>query len=73
MNIGRTNRWWSLCKTSSLYEKKNKYYIVYHRRPLTETDGNHRVTCIDEMKFDANGMILPVVITNEGVKAQKVK
>jgi beta-xylosidase len=54
-------------------EKKGAYYIVYHRRPLTETDGNHRVTCIDEMKFDAEGMILPVKITNEGVKAQKVK
>ena len=24
------------------------YYIVYHRRPLGETDGNHRVTCIDQ-------------------------
>jgi len=54
-------------------EKKGQYYIVYHRRPLTETDGNHRVTCIDEMKFDADGTILPVKITNEGVKAQKVK
>jgi len=54
-------------------EKKGKYYIVYHRRPLTETDGNHRETCIDEMKFDADGNILPVKITNEGVKAQKFK
>ncbi|MGC3959934.1 MAG: glycoside hydrolase family 43 protein [Verrucomicrobiota bacterium] len=43
------------------------YYIVYHRRPLGETDGNHRVTCIDRMEFDAQGLILPVKITFEGV------
>ncbi|MET4084073.1 beta-xylosidase [Pedobacter sp. UYP30] len=53
-------------------EKSDKYYIVYHRRPLTETDGNHRETCIDEMKFDANGLILPVKITKEGVAADKL-
>lgn len=43
------------------------YYIVYHRRPLGETDGNHRVTCIDRMEFDAQGLIKPVKITFEGV------
>jgi beta-xylosidase len=48
--------------------EKDKYYIVYHRRPLTETDGNSRETCIEEMKFDAQGFILPVKITKEGVK-----
>lgn len=46
-----------------------KWYIIYHRRPLTETDGNSRETCIDEMHFDAQGKILPVKITKEGVKA----
>lgn len=51
----------------------DEYYIVYHRRPLTETDGNHRVTCIDKMVFDANGLIIPVKITNEGVMARKIK
>jgi len=44
-----------------------RWYIVYHRRPLGETDRNHRVVCIDEMRFDADGKILPVKITNEGV------
>jgi beta-xylosidase len=44
------------------------YYIVYHRRPLGETDGNHRVTCIDRMEFDAQGFIKPVKITFEGVE-----
>jgi beta-xylosidase len=48
---------------------KDQWYIVYHRRPLGETDANHRVTCIDEMHFDKDGNILPVKITREGVKA----
>jgi beta-xylosidase len=52
---------------------KDEWYIVYHRRPLTETDGNHRVTCIDKMYFDKDGKILPVKITNEGVAARKIK
>ncbi len=43
------------------------YYIVYHRRPLGDTDGNHRVTCIDRMEFDEQGFIKPVKITFEGV------
>lgn len=43
------------------------YYIIYHRRPLGETDPNHRVVCIDKMQFDAEGHILPVKITKEGV------
>jgi beta-xylosidase len=51
---------------------KDKYYIVYHRRPLTEKDGNSRETCIDEMNFDENGLILPVKITKEGVKKLKL-
>lgn len=51
---------------------KNKYFIVYHRRPLTETDGNSRETCIDEMQFDGEGHILPVKITRQGVKKTKL-
>jgi beta-xylosidase len=47
---------------------KDTFFIVYHRRPLTEKDGNSRETCIDEMKFDVDGRILPVKITREGVK-----
>jgi len=48
-----------------------KYYIVYHRRPLGETDRNHRVVCIDEMHFTADGGIEPVVITTTGVAADQ--
>lgn len=50
----------------------NHWYIVYHRRPLTETHHNHRVTCIDRMEFDENGRIKPVKITFEGVEAQPI-
>lgn len=46
---------------------KKTFYIVYHRRPLGETDGNSRVVCIEELHFDEQGHIKPVVITNEGV------
>jgi beta-xylosidase len=51
----------------------DRWYIVYHRRPLGETDGNHRVTCIDELHFDKNGFIEPVKITFEGVKKEPLK
>lgn len=44
------------------------WYIVYHRRPLGQTDPNARVVCIDRMYFDKNGFIKPVIITREGVR-----
>lgn len=53
--------------------KANRWYMVYHRRPLGETAANHRVTCIDEMHFDENGRIRPVKITHTGVMAQKIR
>lgn len=53
--------------------KSDKWYMVYHRRPLTETDGNYRETCIDEMVFDENGHIKPVVMTIEGVIGNPLK
>ncbi len=49
------------------------YYIVYHRRPLSETDSSSRETCIEEMHFDKDGFIKPVVLTNEGVKPHIIK
>jgi beta-xylosidase len=52
---------------------KDDYYIIYHRRPLDETDGNHRVTCIDKLEFNPDGTIKPVKMTFEGVKANKIK
>ncbi len=50
-------------------EGSDKWYIVYHRRPLGETDPNHRVVSIDELHFDVHGMIEPVRITKSGVAA----
>ena len=51
----------------------DRWYIVYHRRPLGETDANHRVTCIDDMRFDEQAFIKPIKITNEGVEALPLK
>jgi beta-xylosidase len=48
-------------------------YIVYHRRPLGQTDRNSREVCIEKMEFDENGFIKPVTITIEGVPAQKAR
>ncbi len=45
----------------------DEWYIVYHRRPLGETDRNARVVCIDRMRFDEAGLIQPVKISFEGV------
>lgn len=39
------------------------WYIVYHRRPLNETDANHRVIAIDRLYFGEDGAIQSVVIT----------
>jgi len=47
---------------------EEKYYIVYHRRPLDKEKSFERETCIDEMIFDENGHIKPVKMTFEGVK-----
>lgn len=48
-------------------------YIVYHRRPLGETDRNHRVVCIDELHFDERGLIRPVRLTMTGVAADPLR
>jgi len=47
--------------------RSNNWYIVYHRRPLSETNGNHRVSCIEKMEFDERGYIKPVKLSFEGV------
>lgn len=56
----------------SVIIKNDKYYIVYHRHPIGATDGNDRVICIDEMAFDKDGYILPMVMTNTGVNADLI-
>ena len=52
---------------------KDEYYIIYHRRPLSETDGNSRETCIDKLEFNEDGTIKPVKMTFTGVEARKIK
>ena len=47
---------------------KDEWYIVYHRRPLEEKEGNSRAICIDRLYFDGSGKILPVKMTKEGVR-----
>jgi beta-xylosidase len=48
---------------------EDEWIICYHRRPLGDRDPHHRVTCIDRLRFRADGSIAPVVMTNEGVNA----
>ena len=50
-----------------------KYYIVYHRRPLGDTGRDRRAVSIEELHFDARGLITPVVLTKDGVAADPVK
>jgi hypothetical protein len=38
------------------------WYIVYHRRPLGESDGNHRQLAYDRLHFDADGTIRRVAM-----------
>lgn len=52
---------------------KDEYYIIYHRRPLTETDGNSRETCIDKLEFNPDGTIKPVKMTFTGVESRPVR
>jgi hypothetical protein len=38
------------------------WYILYHRRPLSETDGNHRQVAYDRLVFNPDGTIAPVTM-----------
>ena len=54
----------------SILEQNGRYYIVYHRHNLPRSvHGFNRQVCIDELQFDADGNILPVVPT---LNAQRV-
>ena len=48
---------------------EDRYVMVYHRRPIPNQDRDHRVVCLDELRFAEDGTILPVVMTWEGVAA----
>lgn len=49
------------------------WIIVYHRRPLGDTNGNHRETCMDQLFFNPDGTIRPVKVTFEGMAGRKLK
>ena len=49
----------------SVIEIDGRYYIVYHRHNIQKSvHGFNRQVCIDELTFDAEGNILPVVPTH---------
>lgn len=50
----------------------DEWFVVYHRRPIDETDRDHRVTCIDRMEFNQDGTIRPVTLTETGVTPQPI-
>ncbi len=52
----------------SVLQDGDHYYIVYHRHNNPHAiHGFHRQVCIDEMQFDGEGNILPIVPTHEAV------
>lgn len=51
----------------------DSWYIVYHRHPLGDTDGNHRQVAIDRIVFNKDGTIQPVKMTVEGVPAHPLR
>ena len=46
---------------------KGKTYLFYHNGDLPGGDGFHRSVCVDEMKFNPDGSIVPMTMTKEGV------
>lgn len=51
----------------------DEWYIFYHRHPLGDPNGFHREICVDRLYFNEDGTIMPVKMTNEGVKAVSIK
>ncbi len=45
----------------------DQYLMVYHRHKPGLSDGNARFLCIDRMDLDADGNLLPVVMTEDWV------
>jgi beta-xylosidase len=41
----------------------DRWWIAYHRRPLSETRGDHRMLALDRMTFAPDGSINPVKMT----------
>ena len=46
------------------------WYIVYHRRPLGDADGDHRELAVERMEFAPDGSIAPVKLATAGVASR---
>ncbi len=58
----------------SIIEIGGKYYIVYHRHNNPKSiHGFNRQVCIDELKFDAQGNIIPIVPTHNAMNVDIFK
>ena len=51
----------------------DEWLIFYHRRPIPNEGRDHREVCVDQMYFNSDGTIKPVIMTREGVKRTKLK
>lgn len=51
----------------------DEWYIFYHRRPRDTNNPHHRKVCIEHLRFDEDGYILPVQITREGVERRVIE
>jgi beta-xylosidase len=50
----------------------DEWVIAYHRRPLSEQQGERRQLALDRMEFNPDGTIKPVVMTNDGVAPRPI-
>ena len=58
----------------SVLVEDGHYYIVYHRHDIAKSvHGFNRQVCIDEMKFDADGNILPIIPTHNALGVDILK
>lgn len=46
---------------------KGKTYLFYHNAALSGGGGFHRSVCVEELKFNPDGSVIPVNMTKEGV------
>ncbi len=58
----------------SVLEQNGKYYIVYHRHNNPKSvHGFNRQICIDELKFDNDGNIIPIIPTHNALNVDIFK
>lgn len=59
-NINRNNN-----SHESMIEYKGKWYMFYHDRRISDQDYKRNV-CVDDLKYDSDGLIQKVTVTSEG-------